>query len=227
MIPEGNHRLPISERMIVCDFDGTITYKDAYYELLQRHGKNYAELLEQFQDESLGTRAFIEETFFYFEDPWSDLAEDFDEIELDPHFPDLIELCAQKRWDLWVVSDGFDWWIDRILAHHHIEDIPVCCNEVIFTPVGPRFLYPWVDESCPICKGHYAVCKGYAIRQLRKYTKQVVFVGDGKSDRCALPEADHVFAKDNLLRICQESGQEHTPFHDLGEVANVLQHENI
>lgn len=223
MIRDKTQRIKVSDCMVVCDFDGTITKQDAYYVLLEQHGLNYNGLLEQFNRGLIDSRKFMERTFFLFDVIWSDLEECFDHVALDPNFQRLSKLCQMKNWDIWIVSDGLDWWINKILANYHLDNIPVCSNQVVFTSLGPRFLYPWFDETCPICRGRFAVCKGHVIRQLRKYTKKIVFVGDGKSDQCALPEADDIFAKGALAQICKQSAKKYYPFQDFGDVHQVLE----
>ena len=50
----------------------------------------------------------------------------------------------------------------------------------------------------------------------------VVYVGDGYSDRCAALAASRVFARDGLAAYLEQQGAPYTPFEDLGDVARGL-----
>jgi 2-hydroxy-3-keto-5-methylthiopentenyl-1-phosphate phosphatase len=45
-----------------------------------------------------------------------------------------------------------------------------------------------------------------------------VLVGDGLSDRCGAREADHVFARRDLLAWCRAERIEATPFESFADV---------
>jgi 2-hydroxy-3-keto-5-methylthiopentenyl-1-phosphate phosphatase len=51
---------------------------------------------------------------------------------------------------------------------------------------------------------------------------EVVYVGDGYSDRCAALAADRVFARDGLARYLDAHGAAYEPYDDLHDVVRVL-----
>ena len=51
---------------------------------------------------------------------------------------------------------------------------------------------------------------------------EIVYVGDGYSDRCAAQAADRIFARDGLARYLAERGVAYEPFEDLHDVARSL-----
>lgn len=51
---------------------------------------------------------------------------------------------------------------------------------------------------------------------------EVVYVGDGYSDRCAALSADRVFARDGLAAYLGDQGVPYEPFTDLGDIAAAL-----
>jgi 2-hydroxy-3-keto-5-methylthiopentenyl-1-phosphate phosphatase len=57
---------------------------------------------------------------------------------------------------------------------------------------------------------------------LRKKGQKVVYVGDGLSDKCAVREAELVFAKGDLSRFCEKEGIRHHLFSDFGDVCQIL-----
>jgi 2-hydroxy-3-keto-5-methylthiopentenyl-1-phosphate phosphatase len=48
---------------------------------------------------------------------------------------------------------------------------------------------------------------------------EVVYVGDGYSDRCAAEDADRVFARRGLAAYLEERGVPFEPFEDFFEIA--------
>ena len=51
---------------------------------------------------------------------------------------------------------------------------------------------------------------------------EVVYVGDGYSDRCAALAADRVFATDGLARYLERRGVRHEPLTDFYALASEL-----
>jgi 2-hydroxy-3-keto-5-methylthiopentenyl-1-phosphate phosphatase len=51
---------------------------------------------------------------------------------------------------------------------------------------------------------------------------QIVYVGDGYSDRCAAQAADRIFARDGLALYLEEQGVSFEPFDDLHDVLQAL-----
>jgi 2-hydroxy-3-keto-5-methylthiopentenyl-1-phosphate phosphatase len=111
-----------------------------------------------------------------------------------------------------VVTVGFRELIEPILAREGIE-LEVRSNSVDWTPDGwrPRFRS---EELCPVCG---EPCKRSAFP-----ATEIVYVGDGFSDRCAALAADRVFARDGLAGYLDSFGVAYEPFEDFRDVAAAL-----
>jgi 2-hydroxy-3-keto-5-methylthiopentenyl-1-phosphate phosphatase len=111
-----------------------------------------------------------------------------------------------------VVTVGFRELIEPILAHEGIE-LELRSNSVAATPQGwrPRFRS---TEPCPVCR---EPCKRSALPD-----GEIVYVGDGFSDRCVSLAADRVFARDGLARYLDSVGAPYEPFADFHDVAAAL-----
>jgi 2-hydroxy-3-keto-5-methylthiopentenyl-1-phosphate phosphatase len=57
------------------------------------------------------------------------------------------------------------------------------------------------------------------VRELEARDREVVFVGDGMSDRCGAKAANRVFAKDALWEWCQSSGLRAEAFTGFADLA--------
>jgi 2-hydroxy-3-keto-5-methylthiopentenyl-1-phosphate phosphatase len=124
--------------------------------------------------------------------------------------PGLAELA--ERYEPLVLSSGFEQLIVPILAREGVE-LDVRANRIDPQPGGWRVV--WRDSStCEVC--------GDACKRGGLPPGEVVFVGDGYSDRCAALAAARVFARDGLAEYLAEQGVAFEPFDDLRDVATAL-----
>jgi len=102
-------------------------------------------------------------------------------------------------------------------AYHELNqqlEAEVKANRLDARPDGWRVL--WRDESvCLVCG---QPCKRAALPQ----DGEVVYVGDGYSDRCASLAADRVFATRGLARYLDAEGATYEPFDDFLDVRDSL-----
>jgi 2-hydroxy-3-keto-5-methylthiopentenyl-1-phosphate phosphatase len=129
-------------------------------------------------------------------------------VRVRPGFRELAE-----RFRPLVVSSGFHELIEPVLAREDVE-VELLANRLDPRPDGWRVV--WRDEaSCPVCG---EPCK----RSTLPADGEVVYVGDGYSDRCAALAADRVFATDGLARYLDGRGVGYERFRDLSEIASAL-----
>jgi 2-hydroxy-3-keto-5-methylthiopentenyl-1-phosphate phosphatase len=121
------------------------------------------------------------------------------------------ELAAAHR--PLVLSSGFEENIRPVLEREGVE-LEVLANRLDPRPDGWRVV--WRDETvCTVCED---LCKRAGLPN----GGDVVFVGDGFSDRCAAEAAGRVFARDSLAEYLSEKGIPFEPFDDLHDVAAAL-----
>lgn len=138
----------------------------------------------------------------------------------DKHFRGFVRFCQDNNLPLTVVSDGFDVYIDSVLAREGAADIPRYCNRLlyhdgVFTPE-----YPGRDESCTcFC----ASCKRNSVLKSVPPEALVVYIGDGYSDFCAAEHADIIFAKKALAAYCNRQRLPHYPFSTFADVQTILE----
>jgi 2,3-diketo-5-methylthio-1-phosphopentane phosphatase len=129
-----------------------------------------------------------------------------DRQDIDPTFKDFVEFCQSRSIPFYVLSDGFDYYIQRILECNHLSEVRFISNRLVFQPVDGtgRFtlipIFPYKDAECDCC----ANCKRNHLLTLSSEDDIIVYVGDGYSDRCPSRYADIVFAKGSLIRYCRE-----------------------
>lgn len=206
--------------ILFTDFDGTVSTQDVGNRLfhhfsqgrsddpVERWKRNEIDSRQCLLDEAAAMRDITEDELFAF----------IDGFAIDPTFPAFVTWARSWQIPLYVLSDGLDIYIRRLLASHGLGDLDIYANTAALENGRFRFSFPYLEGSCGQC----ANCKGSHIRNLRTPGSRAVYIGDGKSDLCALPEADMVFAKDFLAEHCLREGIEFLPFDDFSGITDML-----
>ncbi len=104
------------------------------------------------------------------------------------------------------MSDGFGFFIQPALEALGVGELTVVTARTMFTGRRASIEFPNGHPRCFVC----GTCKRERVLAHRAAGRQVLFIGDGESDRYAGGYSDIVFAKRSLERICLEAGW---PFH--------------
>jgi len=204
------------------DFDGTVTEEDVGNRFFEEFG-------------GLGTREIVaayrsgrisaQECFRRELDAVGDLplaeAEQFVRARpLRTGFVEFIGFCRQHQLEVTILSDGLDYYIDAILTHHGLENLPRLANRLVLLPPGggpkakTRIEFPYGDAECERC----GCCKRNQMVTRSGEDDVICFIGDGFSDRCVARYADIVFARGELQTFCQDENISYVPyqtFHDV------------
>jgi len=131
-----------------------------------------------------------------------------DHVQLRPGFHELADADRPT-----IVSSNFRQLIGPILEREGLE-LDVRANEIAWHPDGWRARFR-NGEACGTCG---EPCK----RADLPTNGNVVYVGDGYSDRCVAQAADRVFARDGLARYLDEHGVSYERFDTLYDVVRSL-----
>ena len=194
---------------VFLDFDGTISQRDVGDEVVRHFGK-FEPLHSELLAGSMSVAQYYHRAVQSFTaSATPDTLTAFAlEQELDAGAGTLLRWLRSVEIPTYVVSDGFDVYIRPLLQT--IEggaELPVACNVLRWD--GSVFMpeFPGASESCScFC----ASCKRNAVISRIAMDDVVVYIGDGRSDTCAVKFADIVFAKGTLAAFCTENG---IPFH--------------
>ena len=129
-----------------------------------------------------------------------------------PGFAPLVRAAEASGWRVLVVSSGFEELIHPVLAREGV-DVEVLANRVEPRPDGWRVV--WRDEA--VCATCGQPCKRGSLPG-----GEIVYVGDGYSDRCAALVADRVFATDGLAAYLAERSHPFERFDDFDDVAGAV-----
>jgi 2-hydroxy-3-keto-5-methylthiopentenyl-1-phosphate phosphatase len=206
--------------IIVTDFDGTITDKDSNAVLVEQFGDEYNLWLEeQYILGTMGTREAADKHFGNLkmnEEEYKDFI--LAEIGIDPGFREFYTKAKQAGIPLVVISGGYVNAIDIVLDREGMEIDTVLANRLEFTPEGIMNHFYHASPDCPMDFGPCGNCKASHIKGLKEQYRQVVFIGDGLTDRCAAHHAHVVYAKGRLAEYCREQGFKYIPFEDFFDV---------
>lgn len=203
------------EWVVFFDFDNTISGFDVLYNVIARFAidERWRVLEAAWRERRIGSRECLTGQLALIRASKAELADYLATVPIDPHFRSVLALLDALGIPAVITSDSFSFFIETVLRHHGIVDIPIYANEVIFD--GARLLpqFPYHSQDCPRC----AHCKKRHV--LAHANRTTVYVGDGLSDICPAEHADVVFAKDSLLAHFRATGRDCRSFDDLGDVA--------
>ena len=205
--------------MLVVDFDGTVTKTDLLDTIAERFGDPvvYQEVEDGLHGGGMPLREVITREFRPVRKPLEDVVRwVLENVELRPGFGELVELADERGWRVVIVSSGFHELIEPILEQAGVE-VELHANRVDPRPDG--WIVDWrYDESCDSCGES---CKRSVVRAFAG-DAEIVYIGDGYSDRCAAEASDRVFATRGLARYLGERGVPFEGFDDFHEIAASL-----
>lgn len=207
-------------RTIVVDFDGTITEQDLLDAVAERFGDSAV-----YQHADAGLDAGRMSLHDVIRSEFEPVRAPLDEVvtwvlgnaRIRPGFHELVDAADRNGWRIVILSSGFRELIEPVLAREGLEGVELLANEVDPDPSGWRVRFR-DEDSCTVCG---EPCKRSTVTALAG-GDEVVYIGDGHSDRCAAEDADLVFARRGLSRWLDERGRPYEPFEDFHSVVFAL-----
>lgn len=206
---------------IFIDFDGTITKGDLGDNLFYYFGGPVCtKIIEDYRSGLISAAdCFTREAKACGNVSQKDVSDFIDKQEIDTSFIKFTRFCREKNSDphqikLYILSDGLDYYIERVLQNYGISDIPFFANKLEFVKTGMKITFPYSDEDCDRC----ANCKRNHMLTLSGDDDIIVYIGDGYSDKCAVKYADIVFARGELQTFCQKDNISYYLFNSFEDV---------
>jgi len=203
------------------DFDGTVTQQDVGEEVFRKFAKE--EKVNIIIDDLLNDRISSRECWIKLCNAVPSVNEnEFDDfivsIPLDHSFVKFKDYCKIENIELYILSDGFDYYIDKIFEKNRINDLTVYSNhlEIVDGKLIPSF--PYYDEA----SFSSANCKRNHIINHSSEEDFTVFIGDGNSDKDSIEYCDFIFAKDDLLKFCEKERITYFPYKNFDDVIKKL-----
>lgn len=213
--------------VIVSDFDGTITFQDSNHLLFKMCGNAQNEQIER--DYLAGRLDDRRAMQWHFETMKVSAAAFYSfldrHINVDRSFYDCIEQAHARGIAFFIVSGGFRQTIEHLLDMKRLPGVIIYANDLREDRPGqvlkPSFAR--LNPACDIKTGPCSNCKRVCLQEIRQRTnKKILYIGDGLTDRCAVHEADRIFAKAELADYCRENRLPYTPFKDFADLSQTL-----
>lgn len=210
--------------VVLVDFDGTISKHDVTDALLEHFASpEWEELETAWQEGLITSRQCMADQYALIKADEDEINAFLDGVEIDPTFIDFLEYCHQSGYPVTIVSDGFDFYINRILSRYGITDFDIYSNHLEFRDGNIITEFPHTNDECATCGN----CKTSVFHTFKTPENTVVYVGDGWSDRCIAHESDVIFAKHKLITYCDEHGLDYTPYDSFADILDQMQAQTI
>jgi len=207
---------------IFCDFDGTFSVQDVGSTLAQKLlPEKRKRLWRRFEQGEFTAWTYAMALLDGLELPEKDLDRFLETIDLDPGARALLDWCTDGNIPFRILSDGFDWNLERLQAMNHIR-FDYQANHLEYEGAIWRLRAGRPNDACGCGTGS---CKRGLIASYREQHPGAycVHIGNGRvSDLCGALEADLAFAKDTLAPALDEIGRAYFPFDTLQDVLAVL-----
>ncbi|HJY62732.1 MAG TPA: HAD-IB family phosphatase [Ignavibacteria bacterium] len=209
---------------IFSDFDGTITIYDTWMEIGEyfiKDKESWAGVIKEFEEQKIGAReCFLRECSLIENFDFEKFNEIIDNQKIDPKFKQFSEYCGQNGIVLTILSEGMDYYLNRILKNHGIN-LPSYSNRFVLHDNKKSFHleFPYSDSDCTKC----GTSKRNLLMNMTGDDEVSVFIGDGFSDACVVNYADIVFAKKSLASYCWKNNITYFDFNDFGDIQKKLE----
>ena len=207
---------------VFCDFDGTFSVQDVGATLAERHAADRRPVQwARYERGEITPWEYNLEILDGLRLPHDELERFLRSVQLDPGARELIAWCEREGVPFRVVSDGFDWNLNRIQVlqqvrfGYHANHLRVEDGRWRIRAGNPN----------PACFCGTGTCKAGVIQAFRREHPEAVLVhvGNGRvSDTCGALAADVAFAKDSLAVELARRGEPFTPFETLLDVVPAL-----
>lgn len=200
---------------VFIDFDGTITTQDVTTHLLQRISRHeWVTPGLRFRRGELSARECLQQEWAMLPHDLAILLAVAAEVPIDEGFEPLLAMLLACNAEVTVISDGFGFYIERVIKGR----VQVVSNRVN----GEVLEFPHLSRNTGCNCDGCGVCKPSHVRAAIRRGRTAIVIGDGTSDREAARVANMVFAKRELAKWCCDEQVPHIPIVSLGDVISSL-----
>lgn len=212
----------MKDKIIVSDFDGTITKKDTLYHFFIENApfEDVHRIGSKWERQEISSQECLIKEFQLVKNLSEKLVNDFiSTVEIDEGFLNFNEQRIKNNIDFVIVSDGLDYFIKKVLAKHNLFDTKIITNHAEFRNNEFKIEFPNEHGECVFGAG---TCKCQAIKELRKNYDKIYYIGDGVSDFCVANKADKVFAKGKLYQYCTQNSINCTKYNNFYDLTDII-----
>jgi 2-hydroxy-3-keto-5-methylthiopentenyl-1-phosphate phosphatase len=210
------------EKILVTDFDGTMTQQD-FYELVLQHllEDDVPDFWTQYRTGKITHFEALQGYFANIRVDEPTLLALVARMELDPDLRTATSLLRASHWKVIVASAGCRWYIDRLLAEAEVE-IEVHANPGEFR--SGEGLQMTLPESSPFFSSTIGIDKAGIVQHHLDRGAVVAFAGDGfpDADAARLVAGELRFARGALATVLDREGLPYHSFKTWSDIARKL-----
>jgi len=210
-------------KIFISDYDGTITDKDFYTLLAERYiPADTPDYFTQYRDGRITHFEAMSAYFGFAPTEEQQLEKLLADSQADPDLGAAAALLQRTGWDLWVVSAGSSWYVERVLRRAGVT-ATVYSNPGRIEN-GRGLVLEKLDPSSPYHSPSVGVDKSAVVRHALSVAEMVAFAGDGPPDLepALLVRPDLRFARGLLAEALRQRGEAFRPFSQWSEIAREL-----
>jgi 2,3-diketo-5-methylthio-1-phosphopentane phosphatase len=213
---------PNPPRILVSDFDGTMTRRD-FYDLVRKQWPPPPndDPWEHYVNGWLTHFEALAAIFARIRTDEATLLALVDRMELDPALPEAVRTLREHGWTITVASAGCEWYLQRLLQRAGLA-LEVHANPGEFSPA--RGLRMHLPVSSRFFSQSFGIDKAAVVRDAQSRSPEVAFAGDGRPDLepALLVPPGLRFARGWLADALRFRGENFHYFEDWTELANTL-----
>lgn len=213
----------MTQAIIFCDFDGTITTNDNIIAIMKHFDPpGWEPIKDEILAQTLSIREGVKNMFSLLPSAKRDevIAYVLEQAEIREGFTEFVAYAKREKLPLYIVSGGIDFFVYPLLEPFG-PFAGIYCNTADFSGDAIRINFPHgCDETCE--SQGCGCCKPSIIRDLLADGATSIVIGDSITDLQAAKQADLVIARDFLSQKCEELNIAYEPFENFGDVTKII-----
>jgi 2,3-diketo-5-methylthio-1-phosphopentane phosphatase len=217
---EVRHKM---HKIFVSDYDGTITDKDFYSLLAERYAPaDTPDYFAQYREGRISHFEAMAAYFAFAPTEEQQLEELLAASQADPDLSASAALLRRAGWELWVVSAGSSWYVERVLRRAGVA--ATVYSNPGHLENGRGLVLEKLDSSSPYHSASVGVDKSAVVQHALHIADTVAFAGDGPPDLqpALLVRPGLRFARGILAEELRARGEAFQPFSRWSEIAREL-----
>ena len=206
--------------LIQCDFDGTITEVDASFLVLEEFASgDWHQVLQEHREHKISVGQFNARTFSMVKVEQKTLLKTImEKVKLRAGFSEFVDYCSKRDFRLVIVSNGLDFYLQALLDYYGLGEVEWHAARTCFKAGTMEVQYIGPDGKLLDDAFKEAYVQLFLTQNYR-----VIYVGNGDSDIAPAKQAQHVFAREELLSYYQGNGLKCEPFEDFTNITKEME----
>lgn len=214
-----------AEFIFFSDFDATLTNKDFYKIVIEKHlGEKGVQLYNEWKAKKMKDVDFLNAVFSGMNSSEEEVIKDILTIPFDMNAHSLMGKIRDSGGDFIILSAGADYYIKKLLQHYGIEGFEIISNPSEYRDGGIHIM---PDYDSPYYSEVYGVDKALVVKSYKDKAKKIYYAGDSTPDLKAAELADVIFAKGKLQKLLTDEGYSFVSVNSFKEIEEYLIREEV